>query len=644
MELCRRPASEEYRLRSYSYFGQPDSDSDSDSESDSEKTRDVPVASTGITMVSLPESTEDETETLSDEEIFHTPPESRSPSTSFNNGNDDQVIGADADNDGETVSVTADTGESRSAVDLGRGTDLGFSALEVAVDSTQRIEVSSSPDHAFGREFEEIRASKRGFSPEGQSSIEPPSKMLKILGSESPTVVKLGSPEDRSTEEILKSLEKWKLEMDSLYPVASSELELKNQQNPEFRFEIGEGSVRKKLHFSTEVIDLENVEGNTESEDNNKGEGSGGEKGLDLWNKVIERDIEERNTVRENENNNSEGNSERNKNIMFEDLDRFMYIGKNVSNSREIEEKTETKRALPSWATWTVGADERAEVSEGESVQTDKDLDDLSEGGSNLPEIEEENEKKRALPLWACRSVAADKGVEVDESVSAEVEVKVNEEESERVEVNEIESERLEVNEMESERVEINEMESERVEVNVMESDRVEINEMESLTVKLNREADLDSDVGFNEIESERVAVNVIESPRFELNREADMDSDVEVNEIESERVEVNEKQSERVEVDEIESERGEVNEIESGRVEVNVMESLKVELNREADMDSEFWSEDPEDTPLLDVLMGLNEEHDSEEERNLECISLWELAKEKGVADTDFPSDGLQE
>ncbi|OMP07248.1 hypothetical protein COLO4_07505 [Corchorus olitorius] len=630
MELCQRPASDEYRLRSYSYFGQPDSDTDSDSDSDTEKTRDIPVASTGITMVSLPESTEDEmlddTQTLSDEEIFHTPPESRSPSTSFNNGNDDQVIGADADSGGE----------SRKVVDLGRDTDLGFSGVEVGVDSTQRIEVASSPDHAFGREFEEIRASKRGFSPEGQISIESPSKMLKILGSESPTVVQLGSPEDRSTEEILKSLEKWKLEMDNLYPVASPELELENQQNPEFRVEIGEGSVREKLHFSTEDIDLENVEGNTECEDNN-GEGSGGEKSLDLWNKVIPRDIEERNTVRENEINHSEGNSGRNENI-FEDLDRFMYIGKNVSNSREIEEKTETKRALPSWATWRVEADERVQVSEWESVQTDKDLDDLSEGGSDLPEIEENNVKKRALPSWACRSVAADKGVEVDESVSAELEV--NEEGSERAEVNEIESERVEVNEMESERVETNEMESERVEVNVMESDRVEGNEIQSLRVELNREANLDLDVEFNEIESERVAVNVIESPRFELNREADMDSDVEVNEIECERVEVNEKQSERVEVDEIESERVEVNEVESGKVEVNVMESLRVELNREANMDSDFWSEDPEDIPLLDVLMALNEVHDSDEERNLECISLWELAKEKGVADTDFPTE----
>ncbi|XVF42870.1 hypothetical protein PTKIN_Ptkin01aG0400500 [Pterospermum kingtungense] len=82
-----------------------------------------------------------------------------------------RMIGFGLDPDGGTEIVDADSGR---AVDWGRDTDLG----------SQRIQADLSPNGTFRRESEEIKLSKRGFSP---FSAESPSKRLKSLDFELPT-------------------------------------------------------------------------------------------------------------------------------------------------------------------------------------------------------------------------------------------------------------------------------------------------------------------------------------------------------------------------------------------------------------------------------------------------------------------------
>ncbi|XP_022758205.1 uncharacterized protein LOC111305186 [Durio zibethinus] len=162
--------------------------------------------------------------------------------------------------DGETVAVDADSTDSRRAVDVGRDTYLGFSEVEVKMDRMKRIEVNSNPGSTFRRESEEIRVSNRGFSPKGKLSTESPSKRLQSLDFESRSAV-LGTPKEkyRRIIEIFENV--------SPSPGASSELELENQQNHEFSFEVDEGIIRKRgLDFLTEVIDSEREERNMDSE------------------------------------------------------------------------------------------------------------------------------------------------------------------------------------------------------------------------------------------------------------------------------------------------------------------------------------------------------------------------------------------
>ncbi|XP_007039696.2 PREDICTED: uncharacterized protein LOC18606172 [Theobroma cacao] len=391
-ELCQVSSSEESRLRRCSYFGQSDSD---DSDSKQQNPLDILVAAVGITIVTPPESQQDEpendTNTLpEDQEIFHTPPESRatSISTSVGNCNDVRMIGDDLDHDGETVVVDADSAASRRAVDLGSDTDLGFS--EVEVDSTQRIEANSKPDGAFGRKSEEIRVSRRGFSPNGQLSTESPSKKLKSLDFESPSV-RLGTSKGGNTDEILKSLEKWNFKTVSLSPRASSELERENQQNYEAN-EVGEGSVReRRLDMPTDVTESEERIMDSKKNDS---EGNDGETRLDFSTEDIDFHPEKGNA--ESENENGEGNSGRN-NKSVEDIDQFRFTGGNGSNSREMKGKTDKKRALPSWANGRMGADERVEDNEREPVQADTDSETLSEDVEDSESLSEDFEEMTLL-------------------------------------------------------------------------------------------------------------------------------------------------------------------------------------------------------------------------------------------------------
>ncbi|XVF53426.1 hypothetical protein PTKIN_Ptkin05aG0098700 [Pterospermum kingtungense] len=344
MEGCQISSSEESRLNRCSYFGMSDSDS-SGSDSIRLNPPNNPVAQTGITMVSPPNSPQE------DQEIFHTPPESRSTSTSFDNCYDDRIIA-----DGGTMVVDADSADSRRAVDSGRDTELGF----LEVDSAQRIQANMNPDGTFRRESEEIRVSKKVFSPKDQLPTESLFKRLKSLDFESPSDP-MRAPNGRNPRELLKSLNKGNFKNVSLSPGATEELELENQQNHESNGEVGEGSVRKR-RLDTQIVGSDPEERNIERENIN-GETSNRGESLDFLTEGIEYNTEER-TI---------------------ESDQVRYGGEKRSNSCGMQEKGERKRVLPSWA--------------------------------NNGRVEEKSERKRALPSWVNNGRVGD-----DESVDEELE------------------------------------------------------------------------------------------------------------------------------------------------------------------------------------------------------------------------------
>ncbi|OMO85890.1 hypothetical protein COLO4_21390 [Corchorus olitorius] len=341
-KICHGAFGEDSQLQSCSYFGQSGSSDVSGFDSGRKTPPDIPVASTGIIMASP--------------------------------------------DDGDTVSLHADSSDSMKVVDS-------------EVESTLRFEAISTPKGALLRKPEENVVSKRGFSPKGQSSTEPPSKKQKSLNFELPSI-RLGSPEE--------------------------EFELEGQQNHELKDKVGEGSVKgKRVDFSTEVIDFDSEERNVESQTDN-GEGNSGrnKKSLEDANQFVSNSgemepmevktknkrvlppwptssrrskgsvevngrepvqagtgsdgvSEERNM--KSQNDNDEGNSGRNKKSL-EDTNQF------GSNSIRMEAQTEKKRVLPPWLTSMMRREESVEVNEREpvQVQVDTDSDSVNE---NLEEV-----------------------------------------------------------------------------------------------------------------------------------------------------------------------------------------------------------------------------------------------------------------
>ncbi|KDP39945.1 hypothetical protein JCGZ_03476 [Jatropha curcas] len=145
-KLCHISSSQEEHLRRCRFAGELEDDSLSDDEPG-----DIPVASTGIMMVSPPESFE-ESETDDnlplDSDIFHTPAEEatlaatpkQQQAVAVNNPDDRSVEGVA--NDKSLAAVDGNYTDDSRAVDLGRDTDLGFSAT---VELTERIAIDSEP-------------------------------------------------------------------------------------------------------------------------------------------------------------------------------------------------------------------------------------------------------------------------------------------------------------------------------------------------------------------------------------------------------------------------------------------------------------------------------------------------------------------
>ncbi|GLT41529.1 hypothetical protein SLA2020_155860 [Shorea laevis] len=202
-ELCQVSSSQESLLRRCRFFYQAKASAcSSEEEGDYNDPAYIPVDSTGITMVSPPESADNENMHL--EDLFHTPPEG---SLSAGHGEDHTTIDGGRYAEGDTVPVDTDCVDDMTAVDLGRDTDLVFS--EVEVEPTQRMDIHSDQNVAFQSEPDEARVSKSKFSTAKQSLGESPFKRLKNSSFELPDLG-LATVQEKPEEEFLESSEKLK--------------------------------------------------------------------------------------------------------------------------------------------------------------------------------------------------------------------------------------------------------------------------------------------------------------------------------------------------------------------------------------------------------------------------------------------------
>ncbi|GLU05511.1 hypothetical protein SLE2022_226090 [Rubroshorea leprosula] len=381
-ELRHVSSSRESLLSCCRFFRKPEasaaasSSSDDDDDDEYQNPAYIPVDSTRITMVSPPESPDDENSYL--EDLFHTPPEG---SPSVEHGVDHRTVEGVCDRDGDTVPVDADYAGDVTAVKLGRDTDLGFS--EVEVELTQRVEIDSGLNVAIQSEPDEIRVSKSDFSPTEQSQGEFPSKRLKIAGFESPDL-RLGSVQKKPGEQLLKSSKI--LESRSLRDLSgtvtdknrdsSEKLELGNQQNYVSRCEVGEdihtsaeellnssaisksksaspalrvhsGNVRNEIEDSFETLEPQIQQNHLPC--SKVGECSHTKRRFEFQTNVINPEIER------NMGSCLKGTSGV-KEMNAEDIDKFRYTCANYPKLCGMERKAETKRILPSWTNAMVGA------------------------------------------------------------------------------------------------------------------------------------------------------------------------------------------------------------------------------------------------------------------------------------------------
>lgn len=184
LPLCHVSSSQEERLRRCPFA--PERYNPENDESSSESTAEIPVDSTGIIMVSLPETEEgdDNSHSL---EVFHTPPEeSAAQSSNELRPTVDSVDGGDVccrspDGGGETVVVGVGSSEVDGAgtVDLSRDSDLGF--LEVQLTQRENVysDLNRSPVEVPVTESKGARVLRRELSLD-DSLGKSPLKKLKI--------------------------------------------------------------------------------------------------------------------------------------------------------------------------------------------------------------------------------------------------------------------------------------------------------------------------------------------------------------------------------------------------------------------------------------------------------------------------------
>ncbi|GAV79763.1 hypothetical protein CFOL_v3_23226 [Cephalotus follicularis] len=208
LKHCLLSSSQEDCLRGLNFSGEPN------------ESEDIPLESTGIVLVTPPETTRG----ASSEDSLSVP---------VDRHDEDQTV--DGDGDG--------------AIDLGRDTDLGFSEPELR----RRIE-----SEGVGFESEEARVLNRE-SRLGGGISENPSKRLKIYHSEIPRSC-LGIETDDTGKRLVKSMQK--LKFTGLSPFNKGSL-YNCPAGSQQCHETCEGRLTKrKLNFSTEVLESQKEENN----------------------------------------------------------------------------------------------------------------------------------------------------------------------------------------------------------------------------------------------------------------------------------------------------------------------------------------------------------------------------------------------
>ncbi|KAK2648153.1 hypothetical protein Ddye_015642 [Dipteronia dyeriana] len=298
-DLCHVSSSQEDRLQRCRFAHEPQENDEDEEEEESEDSGEIP---TGIIMVSPPDSSAaddvnyDSTPDCTD--IFQTPPEG-----SFHPSSDDH-----RDDRTDFVEEEAAGGctEEAKTLDLGADTDLSFSEVEL----TQRLDCENE---VINCESDTIRDIKRNLVTK-ECLRDSQLKNQRTLGLESP-IQRLGP-------ELGESRNQSNLNRVILHNCGSKSLQ--NDENSE---SFGESFTKRKLHFSTEVLELE-----TEASDGVLGFSEGLE-----------------NIIRSNEGYNN-GGGEKNTNLQrksLEDLDRYRFTGPSADSLPEMMRRTKRMRTLP---------------------------------------------------------------------------------------------------------------------------------------------------------------------------------------------------------------------------------------------------------------------------------------------------------
>ena len=333
-EPCHISSSQEDLLRNCPLKFQPNDGTGDDSQSSGG----VRVESAGIIMLSLPESTNDESAALDE---FQTPPEEVQPASSA----EQRTPAADRKNevrvdDDKEDRVAADLSctDGAATIELGKDSDLGFSEPTSAVKVVAVSYVGLGTSEVSESVVEKFRVLPRE-SPE--ASDEPPSKKPKICEEKLDT----GSPKGSAEIVLLNSIKSPKSPSKS--PLKSPQILNTNSVTPDYCDTLsppnnqGNGTIwledspaKKKLCFpESEFEDAGGVSGlgenpmKTDSDvDVTKGEGVENGKSNELQS-MIGRDY-----VRKN----------------IEDLEKFKYIVRSVRNGPPLlSEVSQGRRELP---------------------------------------------------------------------------------------------------------------------------------------------------------------------------------------------------------------------------------------------------------------------------------------------------------
>ncbi|WCJ25780.1 hypothetical protein M5689_007640 [Euphorbia peplus] len=209
----------------------------------------IPVASTGIVMLSLPDSPEDhqiESNVFQDNDVFLTPPEE-----SFLAASQEQKTVSTDVRDDRTEELVGDNGDFID--DLGSHVDLEFSA---DVEVTETIEIDSGSLSSPG--VNQLNGNEVIYS-DSVDFGESPSKKLKIVEGNSDwrtPELNLGSQAARTIERLTKCIEK--LISPSSFLHTDNKLSFKgdsprvNGTDKEFQ---GDGSDKRELEFHYEALE-----------------------------------------------------------------------------------------------------------------------------------------------------------------------------------------------------------------------------------------------------------------------------------------------------------------------------------------------------------------------------------------------------